>query len=466
MIKFPYNAAPLAKTIHLEPGEYKIVLRLSADFNAISTMVLTLQNTAPSGVMDPLVGDVNFTLIPAAGGWDVQDTSDYGQITVVAPGDVMVSLIASPESLLNAYVDYIYIIRMSDATPWPTSTVGPGTPTPAPVTPTATQPAATPVATGTPYCQAQPTSGGLTPYTPTIPSEENWGFYSGFTNLTNNNGFDPYWYSNGVSANWGLGHNALPSVSISNAAGQDEGMAIPSPSIVHSGTLHTPFYVDLWANADFVPVGVTQYLELWVQDDTGYWFHPDNATVSHLTNAWYSLHFAVTAPGGSSGNIVALAFAASRSDDAAQHYVNVDEIYIYGNLELAAYCNGGFPPGVGNADEGTGTNGVVLNYPLDKPCPPEGMADIPNNFWGPILWALTLLFLQTTAPFPFHVAGTFVQAIRAFADAPFWRYTSVVMMLFDLRPILAMVGLLIALEIVRSLYSLWRIILKIIPMAG
>lgn len=455
--RVPTDQVEVQNTVYLQPGQYAFKIRGGAD--RITQMHLKVYG-ASLGSSDggEVFGDNTFLS-------DAFTEQTSNTFTVLYPGSVTLVLYSGD----TFYLDDAHLYSV--AGPYPTATLAPDeTPTPhATALPVDQQ--ATPQPTPTAYCVLAPIPGTPTtePFgggeaTPT-PDPADWGVVDKFS-------------SNALDGWQTAGSGIHVDTNMAGADGMAGALALPySPLHSSSGTLEhalilqrsisVPVYVDGYAQADVVPIGQSAEVVVYLFDATSTWVQAGTAILS--AQNWYAFH--ITVSGGGSAPYSAIAVTLERSDnpDLNDGLGYLDNLYIYGSLAEVPYCGGTYPPGVTQLNPavpgipGEGSTGV--DYPLNKPCPPAVM-NVPNNFWGPFFEWANLEFLRITALFPYHVDQSFFSAIQTVADSPLWVYVSVVNMLFDLRPILILAGLVITLEVVRLLYSIWRIILKIIPMAG
>jgi len=442
------------KIVYLQPGTYRMVLRAGSDkvWGVIENTVFT--RATPSGGVT--FGTGSFIL------GDSFETLITDEFSVASPGDVIFEL--SGDSSATLYYDYIWIV----ASDTPTATPGPGTPTA-----TTIPPSATPIATATPFCiaaPATPTPGPpqfeLTPTPSPTPNP--------FTNWTV---FDPFDYAtlgdiwevagNGVynSLNTGRGTSKPGAAFIPYSvdppgwtyAEMEREALIWQPSPVISDTA----YVDGWARTDFVPQGTSVYIEIWYLDtDTLLWSQAATTQVS--ASNWYNFHHAITP----TLEIAAIAFLSSRDDDATDGGVYLDDVYIYNDLDNAPYCDGSYPPGTDRHGSGDPvgsepTTTTTISIPANRACPPD--LEVPNNFWGPLLAQLTLFLDSIFAFAPGHTPGSLTQQTTDLVASPVGTYTLLASVFFDLRIPATAASLILLLEGVRAIWSVWLLVKKSIP---
>jgi hypothetical protein len=229
------------------------------------------------------------------------------------------------------------------------------------------------------------------------------------------------------------------------------------PEISIDGT----FYIDGWAQADFVPEGETAALEIWVLDEgTFLWGQTEVITAS--AQYWYNFHAEVSTSNGA----LAIAFLSSRSDEGSGGMF-MDDVYLYGDLSLAPRCDGSYPEGttIGSGllprDEGAGIPPFTIDWPANKPCPRDYL--VPNNFWGPLLFQLAIFVEQTFAFSPYHEPSSITEMVRNFIGSPIAVYFGVASTFFDLRiPIICLL-IVLALSIGRVVRGIWMIVKESIP---
>lgn len=306
----------------------------------------------------------------------------------------------------------------------------------------------------TQYCQppaATPTGPASFDVTPTATPDTSgdWQFIDTFSEQALS------------STNWETSNAGATVNTIMSGPDNAEGVLVmpyaSGPAIIYFHDITPTIYVDGWAMANALPIGssATVHVMLWDSPTYG-WVAA--GTENFGPGQWYPFHITVTDPGLHSlpGTAVAIYVSGPAGDKAY-----LDNIYIYNSTRGAPIC--GFSEGPSGE-----INSAFLTYPWDKPCPSEtsGIQDVPNNFWGPLFFWMSIQFLQITAPFPVHDIYSYALAIEEFSNSPFWRYVQFGAIMLDWRPVFAVAGLLITLEILRVIYSIWRLLLKIIPMMG
>ena len=429
--------AEIHKTVYLQPGAYQVRLRVGADpsanwGNLIANLWVNVMggntDSRPDGYLSNFQGFINNQF--------VERTTDV--FSVISPGPV--TIIISADTAI--YVDYVEVIPYASGnTPTPYATSA--------LTPVPTEYQSTPMPMPTQYCRpaAAPSTPGPGEFgvTPTATPDTN-----GDWQVTDN------FSSAALSTQWetsGAGGTVNPNITgPDGAAGVLDMPYSSSPSLVLVRPITPTVYVDGWAMANSIPTGSTAAVHVQLYTSEGTWV--DAGSQEFGPGQWYPFHIIVDDMGG----YVAIAvYVSGPSGDSAY----LDNLAIYNTERLAPVC------GFQAVAPGQGVSDMVV-YPANKPCPKDtdGFGDVPNNFWGPLFHWMALQFLSVTANFPMHIGQAFAVAIEAFADAPFWRYVAVVGLMFDLRPIIAMALVLLALEVVRLIYSAWRLLLKIIPMMG
>lgn len=433
--------AGIQKVFELSAGRYQVVTRAAQDWSLTG-------------------GTLMIDIAPPTGGLTEQFSINdrfkefiSSEFVVEEAGPVSIEILHNARSGL--YVDYVWVIESTIPQPTP----GPGTPSPTP--PLATS---TPLPVGTPYCVeavptptpgpgqfATPTPAPTAGPTPTPGADLSWSMLDTFDDYLN-----PRWWTIGgdgivkLQINTGNPSSTAGSVAIqysSDPPGWDfEEMErtaliyqhvadVRNPSAKAAFSL--PFDLRAFGSAQSVPAGQTAYIETWVYDpQQPRWYKLGETAVS--AGRWYSFHYTVTAPGGSSGVISAVAFTARRTDEPASGVVYLDDFYVWGNASLAPLCGGRYPPqsytitkggtsqtGGSGLGPGAGIDGdpgdgslppYYLRYPMDKDCPPG--ITVPNNIYGPILAGLTILLDVLYADSPSYELGLLPAAVRMFL-APF-----------------------------------------------
>jgi hypothetical protein len=460
-----YNAdqrSGIRKTFWLEPGRYQVAVRIAGDRPASSVVYYTVDafgslRTAKILNFPQGIGNVGWTEIETT---ETEATS----FTIETVGDVSIVLTADQYSTI--YLDYVYLIRLSDVTPYPSATPGPGTPSATPGPPTATStpipPQATPVPAATAYCQPKPTAG-LPAYTPTYGVR--WSYFEGFDNALT--GVNNFWATmgEGVSIVYNVGHRALNAGGIPNSADPGGG-SMDRPALIYRPTtpLTGTVYVDVWSTASFVAAGVTQQLEVWVEDagyaGGAYWTKMDDVTVSHRT--WYPAHWEISPPTGGdySGVISAIAFVAKRSDGAALEKVYLDDVSLYNHLTMAPYCDGTFPDGteiVGpERDNGIDDDVYFINVPVGRDCPGDIMR--PNNFWGMLLAGVTMFLDNQTALSPGHTPGTTRDLATQYVMSPLGGVVILASIILDWNIPITMIKIYFVFQIGLGVVGIWKLI--------
>jgi hypothetical protein len=451
----------IQKTIYLQPGIYTLKLRAAKDLNSNGNEFHL--KVAGDGLYDgqgqiqwgEYFGDPTNPYYQLQATWQ-EYTSNL--IYVTLPGAVTFSFYSPAEY----YLDYVDVYQ-DDTVDTPTPSSAWYTPTPY-NTPIPPEQQATPMPTATRFCvdpietvQAPPQFG----ITPTATPEPGWGYLDKFSNDSLGTGWSSIGrivHSSNVGPDGQVGVLAMDySVGAPNLT--------PGNAIVLQHAISAPVYVDGYAMADVLPSNEGAAVSAWLYDATGTWVFAGSSGISF--RQWYPFHIVITDTSGTPP-YTALAVTLFRSDEPDTGIGYIDNLYIYSDLGMAPRCSGAYPGSttyVNPVPPAVPPDQTSLDYPISKNCPPSTM-QVPNNFWGPLFAWMNVMFLRITALFPDHVSQEYSAAISTFADAPVWQYVSVVTMMFDFRPIIYIAMGLIGLEGVRALYSIWRIILKIIPGMG
>jgi len=437
----------ISKIVYLEPGRYRMVLRVGSDkvWGIIGNQLFT-RATPPGGTT---FGTGSFSVS------DSFKTLITDEFTVSSPGDVMIEF--SGQESVMLFFDYVWVVKDTTATPTP----GPGTPSATPLPATST-----PIPTPTPFCiDAPPTATPgppqfqLTPTPSPTPNPQ-----TSFTVL------DQFVFVT-LSDIWeAAGNGVYVSLSTGRATAKPGAVFIPysvdppgwtfvdmertaliwQPSTVLSSTI----YVDGWGRADIVPQGTSAFVEVWKLDaGTLLWSQAGTSQIS--AGNWYNFHQSLSSAGG----IAAVAFLTSRSDAPTSGGLYIDDIYMYGDLANAPFCDGTYisPPGGGTEP----TDTTVITIPADRTCPPD--VRVPNNFWGPLLAQLTLFLDAIFAFAPGHTPGSITLMLNDLVASPFGTYTILASVFFDLRVSAVMTGLILLMEGVRAIWSIWLAVKKTIP---
>lgn len=440
------------KTVHVQPGvNYRVVMKVASDFASVGSGI-TVRATPPGGTTFQL-GNVD-----ASDGFITFITPHNFNIT--SPSDVNFEISDNIQAARTLYFDFIWIVESNIALPTP----GPGTPTA-----TTVPDSATPIPTSTPYCvtsTATPTPGApqfeLTPTATPTPIAKPFRVVDNFDGQT----LVDFWRVAGngvyVSTSTGRADSEPGAVFIPYSVppgGWDHTAMlrtalIGDPRVVAAfENFTTPIsgtvYVDGWGRTDFMPEGMSAYVEVWtLNSDTHEWSSADTAQVS--TGSWYNFHIEITATDG----IDAIAFLSNRSDGATSGGVYLDDLDIYQDLSFAPNCSGFF-------FHTTSGSGTPIVFPIDKPCPPD--LKVPNNFWGPLLASLTLVGDQLFALTPLHVRLEMADKVRGFISSPIFFYVGLLAALFDLRIPIGCIGVVIAMNVALSIYNAWLLIKEAIP---
>lgn len=438
------------KTEWLEPGRYRLRFMAAADrtwsLNKNVGTNIYVSNALGVRGTNIFSGTLNNTFS--------EFTTDYFDVS--SPSSVSF-LFEGGETSTNWYVSFVCVEM--DATP--TQTPMPGTPTATPVSATST-----PLPTGTPYCQnSTPTPTpeipefSLTPTPTPTADQSNWSVIEQFEQYS----LGGIWTRSGagiiISQNNGRNTAAPGSAWIPNSNTQSS----PQTALIYArpGGFNSPFYLDVWSQAGYLPSGRTETLKVWKTTDGSTWVLESQLNVSG--GSWYPLHVQVNDSG-----VVAIAFSANDDITSTVGGLYLDDIYFYGNIVRAQNCDGTYADGsergsgigsIGSGGSGDGTN--IIPWPADKPCPGNIVA--PNNFWGGLLAQLTL-FLDTTFAFmPAHIPESISNYFESLVSSPVLTFAVLSSVLLDFR-ICGGVWLMVAgLMLAQAAWSLWMFIKKSIP---
>ena len=416
----------IQKTVYLQAGNYQVKVRAGTDGDTNMNVMVFGGTTNTGNYLRNISAWINSQ-------WAEKTTDVF---TVIQPGPVTVQLSAGDVF----YVDSVEVAPYTTGdvpTPYTTQLVT--------AIPPEAQATAMPVPTQ--YCRSVETSSGpatfgVTP-TPAPDTSGDWSFSDTFAGQT-------------LSTDWEVTDaGATVNTTIFGPDNATGALVMPfstGPELVRVHPMTESVFVDGWAMANALPIGQEARVHVALYNGSTW---DDAGSQAFSVGQWYPFHISVPYV---SGSYAALAiYVTGPSGDSAY----LDNLYIYNSVRGAPLC--GFAVTVPDDH-----NGMSVVYPYGKPCPPDnsGIQDVPNNFWGPLFYWMSVQFLNITGPFPMHLYQGYALAIEEFTQAPFWRYVQVATMMVDLRPIFAMALVLIALEVVRLIYSIWRLILKIIPMMG
>lgn len=441
-------AATIHKWVDLTPGTYKVISRFSADpIDVAANRLLAAVSVA--------VNYNNTTAqLSTEGGW----TTSSRQFTQFESSTFTIDRAGSAELVADfsgapiehmVSVDFIWLVRVSDSYP-----------TPNPALPTL--PAyATPPPLPTEACrllQPTPTPGAFS-LTPTATPPASFYNHETFNTGTGNWGRvagTVDWVSQNHGNSIDLGAVRLAYSLVTDTFTSRSALAFQfSPAITGPVYLNGFVYVN---NA--ILAGASAYLEVWYLDGGDVW----HSEQEHLLGAgsWRPFHSQMP-----SGTIKALGLAARRSDGDTAQTITVDDLTVYNRYEERPLCSlyNGSTPQTADANLYPRADVYSINVPNGRDCPPASL-DVPNNFWGPLLAGLTVFLDRITAPFPGHSPGTTTTAASELSQAPVWQFLAIIASLWDLRPILAAAGLLIALEGVRAVWSLWLFVKRTVPFLG
>lgn len=225
------------------------------------------------------------------------------------------------------------------------------------------------------------------------------------------------------------------------------------------GELPPPFYVDIAAEAASLNTGETAYIDI-LKQVGGTWYVAQSMAIA--SGVWRTGHYTITAASA----VQAVGFAA-RGPAGKSAYIG--RVLVYGHPALAMRCDGTFssitvaPYGIpGNTSPVS--SGQTIVFPVTKECPPP--IKEPNNFWGPLLSGLTIWLDTFTAFWPAHTQSGFIDSVTTLSQSPVWSFVSIVTGFVDLTPVFIAAGVMLGMEGVRALWSLWLIIKKTIPFLG
>jgi hypothetical protein len=467
----------IQKQVYLEPGNYRILYRAAADqqWNGWG-----FQN--PSLVFKGQTGNTIYALQPVTIDQTFRDIRSE-IFTVDNPGPVMIEAF-TVETPATVYFDYIWVMNDSGATPTPDlSTFAAPTRTPLSGTATPIPTQATPIPSATPYCVNAPTPtpgpGGFATSTPTPtagPSPTpgvnfSWSYLDTFSsNLLDWASFGNVYMTNNAN------HTPINETDLARSAFVAYNQTLSSPAGTFTNALAfnnaatdgftLPFYVDGWAQTDNLPTGQSAYVEVWAYDEPqSLWYKINQQQIS--PHNWYPFHITVDVPGGGSGELRAFAFVARRTDDPTSGGIFIDDVYFYGDLDNAQRCDGSYPGGTVvlsepfNPTGSGGGGGTRLEFPKDKPCPPD--LNVPNNFWGPLLANLTLFLDGIFAFSPLHNNLNMAGTVHDLLNSPMVTYLQFMALFFDLRIPFAVIGVIVAINVANSIVALWLRIKEIIP---
>jgi hypothetical protein len=434
------NGYTIRKTFNLGVGTYQIKFRAHDDFSLNSQSIYVWINyttltydVSPSAQLSP---------------WYYTEFTS-GQFQIASPGPVSIQIVTKAPT----FYDYIWIEKIPDTEPTPTPYPYFHTATPRPGTPIPTEAQATPQPTATPYCQPKPTGVAqfnMTP-SPTPPGMAPFldTFKDGINSAWNATGHDVYVSSamdhtgNGNSGSAYIGYNGFPTAQATASALNE--------ALILQDNFSNPFYVNLWAQADVVPVGETGYVEIWTLTATT-WTRAAQFPIS--AGRWYPIFATI------SGAPSAIAFIGSRSDGPVESSgtIFIDDVYIYPSTNLAPYCDGSYAPTV-NDVSGENISGLQytdLYWPADRPCPQ--FAPVPNNFWGPLLNGIALFIDQIFAWAPLHAAGWMPLMVTNTLLSPVGVMFTFCAILFDWTVPLYVLGIWLGIQSIYWAIMAWRII--------
>jgi len=477
------QGAEIQKSVYMQPGQYvvrvraagqdlsmwrqeQMCLRIAGDNIAVTGEYFGVPVPFPFIPVETNRARILNAAVPASVNLYDKEFSEFTSaiLEVLYPGQVTFSIVTNG----HAWYDYIHVDPLSDSEATATPQVQ--SPTPRPWTPVPAENQATAMPTPTRYCNAgvptaTPGPGPFgTPVPTASPDPANWGFLSNF----DAGNLDPAYWS-------ALGSGIVNKPEMYGPDGTAGILYIPYSVTSTNGlvlnhvvtpTMHVDGYAEL---SEAIPTGTTARLVVYLYDATDTWLEVGHQDISYA--AWYPFHITISAPGGTPP-YTAVSVAFERSDSPTGSGGYLDDLYFYGAYTMRPYCDGTYPVTAFVAPNGTdiwpgGTtdNVDVVDISVGRPCPPPTLT-VPDNFWGPLLKAIQVIFLEMTGQFPLHVPGDFYTPIYNLIESPIWKYASVATMIFDLRPILLLAIVLIVLELVRLIYSAWRLLLKIIPAAG
>lgn len=460
------SGRPIAEwPVYLDAGTYRMVARAAADgFRGIEWPSLTVRLYGPDGE-DLLTGGELFLAYGVAGEFREFESTEF---TLTSSGPVNVALQqALGGNNTNVYYDYVWIVR--DDTPTPTPAAGTPTTTPAPA-------GATPIPPGAAYCVAAvptPTPGpGQFGATPTPTPAPGWNVFDSFDAAP----LSSVWRARGsgiaVRNNVGRPGTRVGSVFVpySPETGLTYASELTRTALILERAFTLPFFVTLYAQADFVPAGGAAYVEAWVLDpayDAGSgpaprWLKADQEQIS--ARQWYPTYWVINPPVGGSGEVTAIAFVTRRGNSTSGG-AYIDDLYLFSSEALAPRCDGTYP-GFGNpgnpGEGGGGDDSYTISLPEGRTCPPPVM-DVPNNFWGPLLAGLTEAVDNLGEEFPGYAPGGLVSQTQELIASPLGTAFALTAAFIDIRWGLFFLSIYWSLEIARAIWSAWIAVKKTIP---
>lgn len=440
-------AAKLKKWVDLTPGTYKVITRFSSD-------PMNLANPSRVTTFSVGVRYNNTTTQELAGrGW----SNTSRQFTVFESSTFTVdrSVSAELEAAFSyappehtVHIDYIWLVRVSTDYP-----------TPNPAMPTL--PAyATPPPLPAEVCrtlQPTPTPGAFS-LTPTPVPPARFYDHESFNAGTGN------WGTLAGSVSWVSTPNHGNSLDLGavRIAYSDNGDPVTSRAALAFGftpVITAPVYLNGFVRAnDAILAGVSAYLQVHALEND-IWSMREEHQLGY--GRWQPFHTDIT-----TGTIQALALTVRRSDSNITQTVTLDDLTVYNSFDSRPLCssyNGSASTVDANEYPQPDVYGIVV--PIDRECPPASL-DVPNNFWGPLLAGLTVFLDRLTAPFPGHTPGSTTSAARELSQAPVWNFLAIIAGIWDLRPLLAGAGVILAIEGVRAVWSLWIFIKRTVPFLG
>lgn len=446
------------KTFTLQPGFYKIYLRGGQDW----AWPPTKNSQSVNVVGDPIYTENSQlhqdTFLGAFSAWYYVDfTTDIFEVT--QPGTVRVQISAAAP----AYYDYIWIEKQADDSPTPTpcgycltpTTGGPTatvTPTPLP-----TDQQSTPAPTGTIVCNAAtPTPTGIPAYAtpePTVELAQLEQFHELLFSIVNP---QSYWSRMGdVSIDLSNNHsgNGTGSAQISyDPHGDISTIGVFTNAIMLATGYSYPVWVNAWVTTDMVPVGETAYAEIW-ETTGGSWTRKSSTVISY--GHWYPINAAIDT------SVTHIAFVGRRTDAPVGAHLSLDDVYLYAPETAAPNCGGNYPSettSIGGLPLNAtyGGNSTVLWWPADRPCPAP--QSVPNNFWGPILSAITIFIDQQFAWAPLHQSGYLTTLFQNTLMSPIGVLFTFCAILFDWSIPIWVLKVWMSWQFIYFLVLAWRII--------
>lgn len=461
------NPHTVETTVRLDPGSYVINTRYATD---ISWLAVWSQHTFTVNVILPDNPTSNQTLTVFDSATTDRTRENFSTFqtdpfTTTLGGDVKIILAWDGVGNNTVFLDHVMIGDWGSVI-----VAGPFTPSPPTGTPWPTQPPqATPVAGSAAfYCVPTSTSDM------NIPPENYWAALTdGQIDTINNQrpavrpqqlGWDvvPTTTTTLAASYMGAAGSSIVPYAVDPNDGSFTRPGITwhkVVSVTQYGEIAPPFYVDIAAEASNLTAGETAYIDV-LKKVSGTWSVAQSLQIS--SGVWRTAHYTIT----SVSAVQAVGFAA-RGPAGKSAYIG--RILIYGDPALAMRCDNSFsditvsPYGLPTTSQPVAA-GQTIVFPITKDCPPP--ITEPNNFWGPLLSGITIWLDTFTAFWPAHTESGFIDSITALSQSPVWSFISIITGFVDLSPILLAAGVILSIEGVRALLSLWLTIKKAIPFLG